>query len=73
MQQPEIVVQEILWSQGNKLLEYSFVGEGRAEDANWFCEATLTLQSPTTGKSQKKSVTYVVGTDPVLTVFHAIL
>jgi len=70
---PEIVVQEPLWAKGNKLLDYTVVDQGRVEDANWYCEVELTLEPSEGGKPAKKKVTYVVGTDPVLTVFHAIL
>jgi hypothetical protein len=71
--QPEIVVQEALWSDGRTLLDYALIGEGRPEDANWFCEVELTLSPQEGQKPQKKTLTYVVGTDPVLTVFRAIL
>jgi hypothetical protein len=71
--EPEVVVQESLWSEGRKLMEYSLVGEGRPEDANWFCEVELTLESNGGNEPVKKKITYVVGTDPVLTVFRAIL
>ena len=70
---PEIVAQEPLWADGNELLDFTLLDEGRAEDANWYCEVELTLQSADNEKPEKKKVTYVVGTDPVLTVFHAIL
>ncbi len=70
---PEIVVQERLWAEGNKLLDFTLAEEGRKEDANWYCEVELTLEPPDGGKLANKKVTYVVGTDPVLTVFHAIL
>jgi hypothetical protein len=70
---PEVVVQEALWSDGRKLLDYSLVGDGRPEDANWFCEVELTLESDGGKEPVKKKLTYVVGTDPVLTVFRAIL
>jgi hypothetical protein len=70
---PEIVVQEAHWSAGRRLKEFSLAGDGRAEDANWFCEVELTLLSESGGEPTKKTVTYVVGTDPVLTVFRAIL
>lgn len=69
---PEIVVQELQWTNGRTLQDFSLVGDGRAEDANWFCEVELTLSSGASDPVKKK-VTYVVGTDPVLTVFHAIL
>ena len=69
---PMIVVQEPLWTDQGSLISYQLVGEGREEDANWFCEVELVIQS---GEGAKKThkVTYAVGTDPVLTVFHAIL
>jgi hypothetical protein len=70
---PEIVVQERLWTEGNKLLDFTLAEEGRKEDANWYCEVELTIEPPDGGKPANKKVTYVVGTDPVLTVFHAIL
>ena len=70
---PSIIVQEALWSKGKKLLDYNIVDEGKPTDANWFCEVELILESENGGEPTKKSVTYVVGTHPVLTVFHAIL
>jgi hypothetical protein len=70
---PQIVVQEALWANGKKLADFKLVDDGRAADANWFCEVELTLESDNGGVPTKKSVTYVVGTHPVLTVFHAIL
>ena len=63
---PQVVVQERLWSEGNKLLDYAITDDGRKEDANWYCEVELTLQPPEGGEPVKKKVTYVVGTDPVL-------
>lgn len=68
-----IVVQEALWSDGRKLLAYELKDDGRVEDANWFCEVELTLEAVKGTDPQKKSLTYVIGTDPVLTVFRAIL
>ena len=70
---PEIVVQEAQWTNGAKLKEFQVIGDGRAEDANWFCEVELTLTKSDSSESTKKTVTYVVGTAPVLTVFRAIL
>ncbi|MBL8819211.1 MAG: hypothetical protein JNL58_24485 [Planctomyces sp.] len=71
--EPEIVAQEALWSAGRRLLTYEVKGEGRVEDANWFCEVELTLEAEDGGEPVKKTMTYVIGTDPVLTVFRAIL
>lgn len=70
---PEIVAQEQLWTSGNKLLDFTVANEGREEDANWYCDVELILQPSGNTEPTKKKVTYVVGTDPVLTVFHAIL
>lgn len=72
-QSPEIVVQEAHWTSGAKLQEFQLIGDGRAADASWFCEVQLTLTKADGGEATKKNVTYVVGTDPVLTVFRAIL
>lgn len=73
-QKPAIIAQEPLWTNGKKkLVEYRLVDNGRAEDANWFCEVELSLSTDDNDEVTKKTVTYVVGTDPVLTVFHAIL
>ena len=72
-QKPEIVVQEAIWTNGKKLIDFTLVDNGREEDANWYCEVELTLVAEDESEPQKKKVTYIVGTDPVLTVFHAIL
>lgn len=70
---PEIVVQDASWTKGQQLQDYQLIGDGKAEDANWFCEVELTFKASGGGGKSKKTVTYVVGTDPVLTVFRAIL
>lgn len=70
---PEIVVQEAIWTSGRKLQEFRLIDDGREEDSNWYCEVELTLEPENGSEPTRKKVTYVVGTDPVLTVFHAIL
>lgn len=70
---PSIIVQEPLWSRGKKLVDYTINDDGKPADANWFCEVELLLESENGGEPTKKTVTYVVGTHPVITVFHAIL
>lgn len=69
---PPVVVQDPDWSAGLKLKNYELVGTGKPLDANLYCEVKLTLTDPQKGERQK-SVTYVVGTDPVLTVFRDLL
>lgn len=71
--QPEIVAQEMWWSQGRKLIGFQLVGEGRVEDANWFCDVELEVSDGHGKEPVKKTFTYVIGTDPVITVFRAIL
>lgn len=68
-----VVVQEAHWSSGQVLQDFAVVDEGRIEDANLFSEVELTLVPQGGGSPIKKKVTYVIGTDPVLTVFRAIL
>lgn len=70
---PEVVVQEPHWSSGQQLQSYELLDTGRIEDANLFCEVELTLTSPDGSPPKQKTVTYVIGTEPVLTVFRAIL
>ncbi len=70
---PEIVVQEAIWANGRRLLEFAPVDDGWKEDANWYCEVELTLVAEDGNEPDRKKVTYVVGTDPILTVFHAML
>ncbi len=72
-QNPEIIVQEALWSGGKVLQDFRLTGDARAEDANWFCEVELFFATEGDEPTTTKTVTYAVGTDPVLTVFHAIL
>ena len=65
---PGIVVQDLDWSGGKKLVAYEVLG-GDPVDANLVARVKLTLQSAE-GPSTDKTVTYVVGTAPVLTVFR---
>lgn len=66
---PSIVVQDFDWSNGIKLVDYQVVDEGDEVDANLVAKVKLSLESKEGAKSEK-TVTYVVGTAPVLTVFR---
>lgn len=68
---PSIVVQDRDWQAGYTLISYESKGPGQAFDANLHCDVALTLREPG-GKEVTKTVTYIVGTDPVLTVFRKI-
>jgi hypothetical protein len=66
---PPIVVQDLDWLAGAKLVDYQVAGEGKEVEANLHVPVDLTLRTPQ-GKEVKKSVSYVVGTSPYLTVFR---
>lgn len=70
-QKPEIVVQDVDWSMGKKLVGYEILGEGKAVDANLHCEVKLELAEGT--ETTSKTVQYLVGTSPVITVFRQII
>ncbi len=68
---PPVVVQDFDWTGGLKLLDYEFVGEGKPVDANLIAQVKLKLEDKQ-GAQSEKTVTYVVGTAPALTVFRDI-
>lgn len=66
---PEIVAQDISWSDGARLLEYDLLELPQPVDANLLCSVRLRL-APAGGQPTERTVVYIVGTDPVLTVFR---
>jgi hypothetical protein len=66
---PAIVVQDFDWAGGMKLLKYEVLGPGKEESANLVAQVKLTL-ADASGTQSNKTVTYVVGTAPALTVFR---
>ena len=66
---PPITVQDMDWEAGSRLVDFRVVGAGQSEDANLRCPVRLTLRDPQ-GRATEKSVTYLVGTSPVPTVFR---
>jgi hypothetical protein len=66
---PSITVQDLDWKAGYKLLHYEIIGDGKYDDANLLCPVKLKLLDPQ-GKEVTRQVTYMVGTDPVITVFR---
>lgn len=70
-QHTDIVVQDMDWLMGRQLTSFEVLEEGRAVDANLHCEVRLTLVD-SNHKSTEKTVTYLVGTSPKLTVFRQI-
>jgi hypothetical protein len=66
---PSITIQDMDWKTGYVLVNYE-LRDGEKEDAsNLHCPVRLTVRDPQ-GKEVKKPVTYVIGTDPVITVFR---
>jgi hypothetical protein len=68
-QNSPIVAQDMDWRTGSVLLRYEILGEGKNDDANLRCPVKLTLRDQR-GREVKKQVTYIIGTDPVITVFR---
>lgn len=68
---PKLVAQDFDWMAGARLLDYAPEGEGTPEDANLRIRVKLSLRDAK-GKAVAKTVTYVVGTAPVLTVMRAL-
>lgn len=67
---PQVVVQDMEWRSGAQLHSFEILGEGEAIDANLHCQVKLSLMDPKKGRTEK-TVTYLVGTSPVITVFRA--
>jgi hypothetical protein len=69
-----MTVQDLEWESGAKLLEYQVLGEGQAKDANLSIKVKLTLGvAPGKGTKIEKTVNYLVGTSPSVTVFRDML
>lgn len=66
---PPIVAQDFDWMSGSKLVAYEVEGDGKENDVNLRVPVKLTLKTAQ-GKEVKKTVTYVIGTNPALTVFR---
>ena len=69
MESPSITVQDLDWKSGYKLLDYEIIGDGKYDDANLLCPVKLRLVDPQ-GNEVTRQVTYMVGTDPIITVFR---
>lgn len=67
---PPVVVQDMDWASGRKLQAFEIIGPGEARDANYYCEVRLSFE-PSERVERGKTVTYLVGTSPVLTVFRS--
>ena len=73
-----MIVQDFEWESGAKLVDYELVDDGKAYDANLRIQVKLTLyggqgQAKTAAKNMEKTVWYLVGTSPQVTVFRDML
>lgn len=66
---PPVTVQDFDWTQGTKLTGYEIVGDGTSIDANLSIKVKLDLVDAN-GKPVEKTVSYLVGTSPSITVFR---
>lgn len=66
---PSITAQDLDWRAGYKLLDYEIVGEGTVDNSVLRCPVKLKLRDPQ-GRELTRQVTYMIGTDPSITVFR---
>jgi hypothetical protein len=71
-QTPEVIVQDMDWSSGLKLVAFETLDSGQVVDANLRIRVKLTTLDQK-DKTQEKTVSYVVTTRPKLTVFRDML
>lgn len=64
---PPITGRDVDWDNGLKLADYKIESAETVDGSNLHLSAALTIQ----GQPQSRTVTYVVGTSPVVTVFRA--
>ncbi len=68
---PSMTVQDLDWERGARLIDYQVLGDGQAKDANLSIKAKLTLAADKAAtKKVEKTVSYLVGTSPSITVFR---
>ena len=68
---PPMTVQDMDWMAGAKLVDYRLADDGKEFGVNLHVPVALTLRT-LQGKEVKKSVSYVVGTSPIVTVFRGL-
>ncbi len=68
-----VTAQDYEWASGAKLLDYQILDDGKEEDKNLRVQVKITLTEQGKSKAVEKTVSYVVGTSPSVTVFRDIL
>lgn len=69
---PAIIVQDMDWEAGMRLVNFQILGDGKEEDANLRCPVQLVLRDGQ-GRQWNRKVHYIVGTSPVVTVFREVM
>ena len=69
---PSIVAQDVDWIKGAKLARYEILADGSKDEANLRCPVKLILKDPM-GQEVPKNVTYIISTDPKVTVFREVM
>ena len=67
-----MTIQDFDWAGGARLVDYQIIDDGQAYDANLRVRVKLVLDAPAkkAGKAAEKTVWYLVGTSPSVTVFR---
>ena len=68
-QSPEVVVRDPDWESGQKLVSYRVVEDQADDGTNLHPSVELVLRDER-GRTRNQKITYVVGTDPVVTIFR---
>jgi hypothetical protein len=66
---PPIVFGDSDWEQGTRLVNYRILRADRGDGANLHADVELELTFAR-GKPSRQTLTYIVGTDPILTIFR---
>ena len=65
---PSIIVGDPIWIEGQRLVSYKVHDQGQSDGVNLHCKVDLVLANQQ-GKQSRQTITYIVGTSPVITVF----
>jgi hypothetical protein len=68
---PPMTVSDMDWQAGAKLINYQVKDDGKEYGPNLNVPVDLTIRTPQ-GKEAKKTVSYIVGTSPTVTVFRGL-
>jgi hypothetical protein len=69
LKSPAVVIQDFDWQSGAKLNSFEIVDQGEPVDANLHCRVKLNF-TDSRKKDIERTVTYLIGTSPALTVFR---